>query len=188
MDPASSTPRASFQQPVQTNQISFSWDGSVIFITTGEGKVRVLTYPDFQPALTYDYDIPGATSNEFALAGHTSSCLSVELSPVAKYLATGGSDSIISLWDTTDWLCQRTMTSMSGPVRSLSFTWDGMYLVGGSDEGTGVEVYYAETGEHVHTFKTASSCPVVAWHPTRYFLAFTDAGTLRIVGLDADRK
>ena len=138
--------------------------------------------------MTYDYDPPGASSNEFLLEGHTSSCLSVELSPVARYLATGGSDSIIALWDTTDWLCQRTLTDMSGPVRSLSFTWDGMYLVGGSDEGTGVEVYYVETGERVHTFKTASPCPVVAWHPTRYFLAFADMGTLRIVGLDADRK
>lgn len=47
---------------------------------------------------------------------------------------------------------------------------------------------HVETGEHVHTFKTAGSCPVVAWAPTRYCLAYSDLGMLRIVGVDVDRK
>jgi THO complex subunit 3 len=54
------------------------------------------------------------------LSGHTSSCLTAEMQPTARYLATGGSDSIIALWDTTDWVCQRTLTRMTGPVRSIS--------------------------------------------------------------------
>ena len=79
-------------------------------------------------------------------------------------------------------------------------------MVGGSDEGkyllhevkeeqetnvhtgNGLEVSHVETGEHVHTFKTAGSCPVVAWAPTRYCLAYSDLGMLRIVGVDVDRK
>lgn len=86
------------------------------------------------------------------------------------------------------------------------FTFDGSYVVGGSDEGkylpcetgrkletnlhtgNGLEVSHVETGEHVHTFKTAGSCPVVAWAPTRYCLAYSDLGMLRIVGVDVDRK
>lgn len=54
--------------------------------------------------------------------------------------------------------------------------------------GNGLEVTHVETGEHVHTFKTAGSCPVVAWAPTRYCLAYSDLGVLRIVGVDLDRK
>lgn len=54
--------------------------------------------------------------------------------------------------------------------------------------GNGLEVSHVETGEHVHTFKTAGSCPVVAWAPTRYCLAYSDLGVLRIVGVDVDRK
>lgn len=54
--------------------------------------------------------------------------------------------------------------------------------------GSGLEVYHVETGDHVHTFKTAGSSPVVAWAPTRYCLAYSDLGVLRIVGVDADRK
>lgn len=73
-------------------------------------------------------------------------------------------------------------------TQDAGFTFDGSYVVGGSDEGTGLEVSHVETGEHVYTFKTAGPCPVVAWAPTRYCLAYSDLGTLRIVGVDMDRK
>lgn len=87
-------------------------------MTTGEGKIRILSYPDFEPVFHYKYQ--GQDPIEFSLHGHTSSSLSAELQPTGRYLATGGSDSIIALWDTTDWICQRTLTSMAGPVRSIS--------------------------------------------------------------------
>ncbi len=55
-------------------------------------------------------------------------------------------------------------------------------------EGSGLDVFHTETGEHVHTFKTAGPSEAVAWAPTRYYLAYSDLGILRIVGIDADRK
>ncbi|KAJ0386326.1 hypothetical protein COL922a_004605 [Colletotrichum nupharicola] len=55
LSPTQSTPVASHQQPGQTNQIAFCWSGKKIFLTTGEGKTRILTYPDFQPAFQLDY-------------------------------------------------------------------------------------------------------------------------------------
>jgi THO complex subunit 3 len=152
---------------VQTNQISFCWSGEKVFVTTAHGRTRILSYPDFEPVMRLAYDNgDGDGSDEFMLDGHTSSCLSAELQPNGRYLATGGSDSIIALWDTQEWICQRTLTSMVGPVRSISmlialpscpiatgptlipwtttlmgfcavlgFTFDGSYVVGGSDEG-----------------------------------------------------
>lgn len=51
-----------------------------------------------------------------------------------------------------------------------------------------MEVTHTETGEHVHTFKTAGACEAVAWAPTRYCLAYSDLGVLRIIGVDTDRK
>lgn len=221
LSPSQPTPISSHQQPMQTNQIAFCWGGEKMFATTSEGRTRILTYPGFDPVFNYTY-FP--EPREFMLHGHTSSCLTAEMQPTAKYLATGGSDSIISLWDTTDFICQRTLSGMAGPVRSISkvnrgsaghlaakltraagFTFDGSYIVGGSDEGetdsggrgqgerltlqgNGLDIFHVETGEHVHTFKTAGSCPVVAWAPTRYCLAYSDLGVLRIVGVDVDRK
>ncbi|KEZ41809.1 hypothetical protein SAPIO_CDS6803 [Scedosporium apiospermum] len=186
LSPTSNNPISSHQQSCQTNQISFCWSGQKVFVTTGEGKTRILSYPDLEPVLHLNYK--GQPRTEFMLHGHTSSCLTTELQPTGRYLATGGSDSIIALWDTTDWICQRTITNMVGPVRSISFTFDGSYIVGGSDEGSGLEICHTETGDLVHSYKTAGPCPIVSWAPTRYCLAYSDLGVLRIVGVDSDRR
>jgi THO complex subunit 3 len=102
---------------VQTNQIAFCWSGKKIFVTTSEGQIRILSYPEFQPVLRMG---EGDDAPEFTLKGHTAACLTAELQPTGRYLATGGANSIIALWDTTDWLCHRTVTRMTGPVRSIS--------------------------------------------------------------------
>ncbi|KAG4425712.1 hypothetical protein IFR04_001174 [Cadophora malorum] len=184
LSPTQSTPITSHQQSIQTNQITFCHSGKKIFVTTGEGRIKILSYPEFEP-IFYSKSDP---SNAFTLNGHTSSCISVDLQPTARFLATGGSDSIIALWDTTDWICQRTLIDMTGPVRNISFSFDGSFIVGGSEEGSGLEIAHTETGEYVHSIKTAGSCPAVAWHPSRYWLAYTDLGSLRIIGVDPDRK
>lgn len=116
LSPTQSTPLSSHQQSAQTNQIAFCWSGKKIFVTTTDGRVRILSYPDFQPVLHQSY----GDEAEFTLDGHTSSCNTTELQPSGRYLATGGSDSIIALWDTKDWICQRTISRMVGPVRSIS--------------------------------------------------------------------
>jgi THO complex subunit 3 len=77
---------------------------------------------------------------------------------------------------------------MVGPVRSISFTFDGSYIVGGSDEGNGLEIEHTETGEHVHTVKTAGPSPIVTWHPNKYQLAYSDMGSLKIVGVETGDK
>lgn len=111
---------------MQTNQLAFCWSGKRVFATTGDGRVRVLSYPELVPALhTRRTAANGNGSDqqtlvEYTLNGHTSSCTAVELQPTGRYLATGGSDSLIALWDTADWICHRTLTGMSGPVRSIS--------------------------------------------------------------------
>lgn len=119
-----------------------------------------MSYPEFEPIYRVNYPVSENESAEFRLTGHTSSCLSTELSPTGRILATGGSDSMICLWDTSDWVCQKTIGKMTGPVRSISksgnnaeprrpgilsnprlchnqlgFSFDGSYVVGGSDDG-----------------------------------------------------
>ena len=118
LSPTFDTPVSSHQQPMQTNNIVFCWSGQRIFATTGDGKTRILSFPDFEPAYRFDYK--EGPDSEFMLSGHTSSCITAELHPSNRYLATGGTDSLICLWDTTEWGCQRTITKMTGPVRSLS--------------------------------------------------------------------
>src|ERR1700712_4766601 len=58
LSPTQSAPIASHQQSVQTNQIAFCHSGKKIFLTTGEGRVKILSYPDFKPIFYTSYD-PG---------------------------------------------------------------------------------------------------------------------------------
>ncbi|KAK2799665.1 hypothetical protein FQN51_006797 [Onygenales sp. PD_10] len=193
-------------RPIQTNATTFSHSLNTsdldLFLTTGDGTVQAVSYPSFAPLHT--------------MHAHTSACLSIALSPTSRYLAVGGSDALISLWDTTDWICKRTMSSANGgAVRGVSWSWDGRFIVGACDEpgcgGGGLEIFHAETGESVYTIPTGGSAgangitggagglgtvstvgvPAVAWHPSRYWLAYSvtadgmgssSGGGLRIVG------
>ncbi|KAI4600153.1 hypothetical protein KJ359_001255 [Pestalotiopsis sp. 9143b] len=183
LSPTQSTPLSSHQQSVQTNNIAFCWSGKRIYATTSEGYTRILQYPSLEPALLYDYKEP--KDAEMKLHGHTSACTAVEIHPMNRFLATGGNDSLISLWDTEEWNCQRTITKMVGPIKSISFSFDGFCVVGGSDEGNAMEFTNCETGEHLFTYKTASPCSLVAWAPNRYALAYCELGTLRIISAGA---
>lgn len=116
------------------------------------------------------------------LNAHTSSCISLALSSSGTYLAVGGSDALITLWDTLDWVCVRSLDRMTGPVRSVGFSFDGSFVLGGSDEGTCLEIAHTETGEYIHKVETGMAAPHVAWHPSRYILAYSCDAGLRIVG------
>jgi THO complex subunit 3 len=179
-------------QPVQTNATIFSDHIPTpscpeldLLVTTGEGTVKVFSYPSFTLLHT--------------LHAHASACLSLSLSPTNRYLAVGGSDALISLWDTTDWVCRRTVSgSNGGAVRGVSWSFDGRFICGACDElgcgGNGLEIFHAETGESVYTVSTGGGSsvgiPAVAWHPSRYWLAYSittdgpgsNSGGLRIVG------
>ena len=100
--------------------MAFCWSGQKIFLPTRDGRIRILSYPDLEPSFQLNYAVEQGEDSEFMPKAHTASCLTAELSPTGKYLATGGADSIITLFDTKDWLCQRTITQLSGPVRSIS--------------------------------------------------------------------
>ncbi|KAK2073655.1 hypothetical protein P8C59_007920 [Phyllachora maydis] len=152
--PRQERPLSSHQLTSKPSHLAFCWSGEKMFVSSVDGKIRLLSYPSFEPAMRLPYASQDGEADEFALKGHTASCLTADLSPTGRYLATGGADSTMALFDTQDWICQRTVTRMPGPVRSISFTWDGSYVVAGCDEGSGLDVTHTETGELVHTFKT----------------------------------
>lgn len=194
--------RQHIPQSQQTNQIIFAplrADSSfyTLLLTTGSGTIKICSYP-LRPVSIHGEAKAAAASNTddasetsvgnlpvlHLLASHTSSTFCLELATTGRYLATGGSDALICLWDTTEWVCRRSLDRMSGAVRGLSFSFDGAYVVGSSDEGTGLEIAHAETGEYVYTVGTGGGAtPCVAWHPGRYWLAYSgDSGGLKIFG------
>lgn len=179
-----------FARPLQTNQVIFPhiWGTPKrIFLTYGDGTVAICSYPDMVTLQT--------------LHAHTSSCTSIALSPTARHLAIGSSDSLVSIWDTTNWICQKTFAGMSisnnasnpetyggvasvisGGIKSVGFSFDGAYVIGGSDEGDGIEIGHVDSGEYVHRAEAPKCNGLVAWHPNRYWVAWAGDGGLRVIG------
>jgi THO complex subunit 3 len=159
------------KQPVQTNQVIYSWSGRELFLTCGNGAVKILDLETMEPIHT--------------LRAHTSSCYSLELSPDGRRLAIGGTDALLTLWDTWDWQCRRSLGRATGPVRTLSFSWCGGYVAAGSEDDFGVDIAHVDSGLYVHTVDTSpAAAPIVAWSPRDYSLAYSanePTGGLRIV-------
>ncbi|KAF2202963.1 WD40 repeat-like protein [Delitschia confertaspora ATCC 74209] len=160
-------PIAEHRQHIQTNQCVFDWSGKYLFLTHGDGCVKIVDYATFDPIYT--------------LNAHTSACYAVTMSPSGEYLAIGGGDALVSLWDTEEWMSVRTVET-TGPVKSVDFSFDGSYVVGGSDEGNRLTIAHTETGEEAHHIDLTAPAAYVAWHPYRYVLAYSaEAQGLKIV-------
>ena len=188
------TPLPHLPQQIQTNQTTFSYSTPPkhLFLTAGDGTVKICRWPP----KSADTSESSSASLEtiHTLQAHTSATSTLALSSPSTYLAIGGSDALISLWDTKDWVCRRTLSSATGAIRSLSFSFDGSYIVGASDVEErgmgggkgGLEIYHTETGELLHTVPTQGQVTDVSWHPSRYWLAYCgeplQGSGLRIVG------
>ncbi|KAF2735196.1 WD40 repeat-like protein [Polyplosphaeria fusca] len=170
IDRAALAPVSEHKQSVQTNECVFDWAGKKQFLTTGDGSVRILDYPSFD--------------SWFSLNAHTSSCTTLSMSPSGEYLATGGNDALVTLWDTSEWLCARTLHLVEGPVKSVDFSFDGSYITAGSEEDKGLQIAHTETGAIVHEMELPQPAAQVAWHPCRYTLAYSaDGHGLKIIGI-----
>lgn len=171
--PATLTLAHSTPQPVQTNHTAFTNAGHELLYAAGDGTLRLLAFPSLAPL--------------HALPAHAVAATVVAPAPHGHHLATGGADATVHLVDPAELLVARSLTAPRGVVRSLAFSFDGVYLAAGGDEpaeapdgARGVPVWHAESGELVHTVPGVGGAPQVAWHPTSYALALADAGGLKI--------
>lgn len=155
-------------------------------MTHSDGTVSICEWPSL--------------STRYTLKANTSACNVVSYSPNGKYVALGGYDGLTFLWDTRDWVCRRTLSNpIYGSVKGISWSWDGRFVVTASEEVTagdgaglgsgGLEICHAETGDVVFTVPTGTAAiPAVEWHPSRYWLAYTQVEglsgktVLKIVG------
>ena len=165
--------------------LSFSNSGRELFATTTASGVQILDYPSFTHLHT--------------LSAFTGETYQAEHSPSGSHVAIGTASAMVVLYDTSTWLTPHTLSHPQQlmPLRSLSFSFDGNFLVAGSGDhlgtsakheggsgGAGLHIYHVESGEVVHTVDT-TNCPThVRWHPSRYWVAYGgDPGGLRVVGM-----
>ncbi|KAJ3332468.1 hypothetical protein HDU76_000114 [Blyttiomyces sp. JEL0837] len=162
----------------EINEIRWNYAGDLFFLTTGQGTIQVLEFPSF--------------NHVYTLAAHTANCYCIEFDPRGRYMATGSSDAIVSLWDLEDLVCVRTFGRLDWPVRTISFSYDGELIASGSEDHL-VDISHVDTGEHIHTIQCSAAVNTVAWHPSKYLLAYAGdetgargpEGNLRIFGINA---
>ncbi|KAF9480680.1 WD40 repeat-like protein [Pholiota conissans] len=115
-------------------------------------------------------DYPSLTVRE-SPAAHVGGCIALALDPRGGYLASGGLDSIINIFDLNDWICARTISICEHAVNSLSFSFDGEYLAIAT-AGSYIDICATETGVPLHRVPALAPSPTVAWHPSKYIIAY----------------
>ncbi len=81
----------------QIDQATFNHTGELIYLSGGSGSISILDYP----------------SMEYLdrVMGHTKACLSIGVDGRGRYIASGGSDALVNIWDIQDWICVRTIAN-----------------------------------------------------------------------------
>ncbi|KAM0753033.1 WD40 repeat-like protein [Meredithblackwellia eburnea MCA 4105] len=160
----------------EVNESRFSNNGSLLF-TTFNGNIDITSHP----------------SRELVHSVNSSpvSSTTLDLDPRGRYMAVGSNDANITLWETTDWTCVRSLPYHDEPIRSVQFSYDGQFLASASAEPE-VHITAVPSGKKVHTFKCNSTCDSFAWHPSRMLLALSSedpatapsrsTGVVRLVG------
>ncbi|CAH7674379.1 WD40-repeat-containing domain protein [Phakopsora pachyrhizi] len=169
---------ASEGQKDQINEVAFSHSGEYIFVPNGAGAV-----------VTYEFKLEdGAVRlNQFnRCEAHACIINCIDIDPRGRYIAVGGADSIVSLIDLEDFYCVNTFAHLDSDVRTISFSYDGDFVaIAGKDFF--IDISSVSTGQQVKKIDSLTY-PVntLAWHPSKYFLAYAGdekAGNVRVVNL-----
>ncbi|KAA1473430.1 WD40 repeat-like protein [Dentipellis sp. KUC8613] len=146
-----------------TGMFNHTGDG-IILTHSSEHTIRILDYPSLQL-----YENPAA---------HVGGCVAATLDPRGRYLASGGHDSIVNIFDLNEWICARTITACDNSITSLSFSHDGEFLAI-ANTGNYIDICATETTEPVHRVPALAPSPTVAWHPSKYVIAYCGQTKLR---------
>jgi len=157
VDPTTFKVSASHQFTFEVNELRWSPSGEFICLTTGNGTVEIYSFPSFKK-VTH-------------LEAHTGKCYCLDFDPTHKYLATGGGDALVTIWDLQEMVCMRNLPRLDSLIRTLSFSHDGQYLASASED-LRIDISDVESGENVHTITTRAEVNSIAWNPKNLLLAY----------------
>lgn len=157
--------------PYEVNQMVYSADGTSLWVSQGgtPGTILVLPTPSFSEE--------GSTH----LVSHQHTVVSLAADPSGQYVASGGTDCLVSLWDPRHHVCVRTFGYPTQTITNMDFNYDGSLLAWGSGPwgsggGYGGDKILTIAGSHTGRFylQEPTGAPVAQtrWHPKRNVLAY----------------
>lgn len=199
--------------PYEVNEVCFSPDERMLCFSTGKGTVEFVPVDAFLAQGDGDGDGSGdvdmADPSAGAAAGkgkankadpsalarasiqaHTGHCYCLRFDPAGRYLATGGADAMVTLWDVDEMVCVRTFPRLESPIRTLSFSYNSQFIASASED-LKVDISDVDTGAACHSIPAAGEMNSVAWHPKLLLLAYAgderdrsgrDAGVVSVFG------
>ena len=102
---------------------------------------------------------------------HTDWVRSIAFSPDAKFLASGGDDSMVYLWSVVEHSLIQSFSCRTGYIYSIAFSPDGHALASAGDRNL-VELWSTESGKLLQTLQAHTDCVnSIAFMPTGQILA-----------------
>ncbi|CAH0476342.1 unnamed protein product [Peronospora belbahrii] len=153
--------------PFESFEMQFSKSG-FLFVAAGHAAgfgtfeiMRVVTEKKGNPNLISAHKV----------TAHAGSCVCLDLHPSGRYLALGGVDSLVSLWDLEELYCTKTFVVTTSGIRFVRFNHDGNFLAIGMDDPNLI-VLDAASGEVVINLQLQNTLQNLSWHPSKNLLAY----------------
>ncbi|CAI5744597.1 unnamed protein product [Peronospora destructor] len=105
------------------------------------------------------------------VTAHAGSCVCLDFHPSGRYLALGGVDSLVSLWDLEELYCVKTFVVTTSGIRFVRFSHDGKFIAIGMDDPSLI-VVDVESGEEAVNLQLQNTLQNLSWHSSKNLLAY----------------
>lgn len=165
----------------EVGETTWNKENDLFFITSGDGKIHVLNYPDLQTQLVID--------------AFASPCVCIRFDPTGRYFAVGSNDALTSIWDHENLACRNVIDRLEWPIKTLSFSHDSRYVASGSEDHI-IDIADVHSGKQVDFIDVNSPTLTLDFHPKEYILAYAldehgyhDVGAIKVIGFpEKDRR
>jgi dipeptidyl aminopeptidase/acylaminoacyl peptidase len=135
------------------------------------------------------WDMTNLSGTERQLRGHTDIIKTIDFSPDGRYLASGGEDKSVIVWNLATGQQQKILNDHTGYVYAVQFSPDGKYLATAGGDNT-VRIYPVDIWTSPVVFYQATSdIQSISYSPDGRFLGFgTNYGELSIWDIATKKK
>ena len=159
--------------------------GKILSKVGGRGEIS--WSPDSRFVAIYeDDDVSIADAYQGVQIGkyekHEDGINAVVWSPDGKYIASGGKDKLVQVWEARTGKSLCTYTRHTSEIEGIAWSPDGKYIMSGSRDTT-AQIWEARAAKHLFSYRaknSGSSVTSVAWSRNSQYIAFGIYGLLQV--------